>query len=671
MKFPAILAFPLLAAATVTAGAEAFPDLSTFTDLTKVSAGAVIQESFDRGAGEWNLPQGFAIAPRMGLNGTDALSYTRSNPDDYPILSRDIELDKDTTYTFRFQFRTEDMSVYNGKTEIRYVAGIEYYEKDNWIAGVSSDANGAHLLNQPWKEVVLKTRPPRNCDRVRLIFYLESCYVGKIYYDNVVIEPESKVGAEIYDTRPANLALDERGRIELRAALFGSEAQNPADLAMLVTAGDRTQLLKNDNGLYAGEFGAFPETEVKVHASLLNLRNKTIIAVKEFHLYSGKHEAVPGSSRIDDAHFVRVDGKKFLPVGFFGDNLTDDDMERLKAAGVNCYMPYTSMFMGGNGAYVENFAEVEKTMDRFNEHNIKVLFALNGQNPSQGSFVRREYDGVNGVQEISEAFVRRLGKHPAMLGYYLSDENPIHELPYIRSIREMVAKLDPNHFTVTLTFVPDDFPFYASTGDVLAVDNYPIDDNRFPSITPIYEVMKAADALEIPLWFVPQAFSWGGFKNLKPEQKEEFARYPFPTEEQLRAMSLAGAISGAKGFLFYNYHSIFKTGEEFLPGSGEENWSRVTPVVALLRELEPFLLSEETAPEFQVKSIAPQKIGAAAWKAGDEIRVAITGNGPGKAAATITIPGYPELRSRYGLTENLGGGKYRFKCDAVNADVLY
>ena len=89
--------------------------------------------------------------------------------------------------------------------------------------------------------------------------------------------------------------------------------------------------------------------------------------------------------------------------------------------------------------------------------------------------------------------------------------------------------------------------------------------------------------------WMPQNYAagyWGGFKNLKPEQKEEFARYPFPTEEELRAMSLAGAISGAKGFLFYNYHSIFKTGEEFLPGSGEENWSRVTPVVALLRELE-------------------------------------------------------------------------------------
>ena len=242
------------------------------------------------------------------------------------------------------------------------LAGIQFFQQRVWEGGSSLAGilYAAVLVLMFW--LVRKDSAPRNCDRVRLIFYLESCYVGKIYYDNVVIEPESKVGAEIYDTRPANLALDDRGRIELRAALFGSETQNPADLAMLVTAGDRTQLLKNDNGLYAGEFGAFPETEVKVHASLLNLRNKTIIATKEFHLYSGKHEAVPGSSEIDDAHFVRVDGKKFLPVGFFGDNLTDDDMERLKAAGVNCYMPYTSMFMGENGAYVENFAEVEKTM---------------------------------------------------------------------------------------------------------------------------------------------------------------------------------------------------------------------------------------------------------------------------------------------------------------------
>lgn len=328
------------------------PDLNTFTDLTKITGGKVIQESFDRGSEGWDLPAGFAIAPRMGLNGTDALSYTRSNPDDYPILSRDIELDKDTTYTFRFQFRTEGMSVYTGKTEIRWVAGIEYYEKGKWIAGISSDANGAHLLNQPWKEVVLKTRPPRNCDRVRLIFYLESNYVGKIFYDNIVIEPESKIGAEIYDTRPGNLRLNGKGHIELRAALFGSERQNPDDLAMLVDAGGRRQLLRGRDGCYAGDFGGFPDGEVTVKASLLNLRSKTIITAKTFKLHAGETTRVAGTSEIDDAGFTRVDGRKFLPVGFFGDNLTDADMKRLQSAQVNCYMPYTSMFMGKDGAYV-------------------------------------------------------------------------------------------------------------------------------------------------------------------------------------------------------------------------------------------------------------------------------------------------------------------------------
>lgn len=68
-------------------------------------------------------------------------------------------------------------------------------------------------------------------------------------------------------------------------------------------------------------------------------------------------------------------------------------------------------------------------MDRFQQHGIKVLFALNGQNPSQGGFVRKEYDGIKGVQEISEAFIRRFAAHPAMLGYYLSDENPVLNCP--------------------------------------------------------------------------------------------------------------------------------------------------------------------------------------------------------------------------------------------------
>lgn len=648
------------------------PDLSEYEDYSKVANTPLVYDTFEDGTGNWKMAPGFELAPRMGLNGTGALMYHRTDADDYPILEQDVPMEYGTWYSFRFMFRTEEMSIYTGNTEIRWIASIEYYNKGEWVAGVMSDANGAFILNQPWKEVVLKTTPPMKCDRARILLFLEHGYMGKIYYDNVVLEPQLRLAAEIYDCEPGNLVFDEQNTVlTLRAAMRGRESMAAEDLAMLVEAGGKTKLLPNVNGFYSGDFGTFPEGPVVVHAKLLNIREKAIVTSKTFRFFSRRDSApCAGATRVDKAGFVRVDGRKFLPIGFFGDNLDEADMVRLKEAGANFYMPYTSMFMGPDGEYVSSFDQVEAAMDAFQNHGLKVLFGLNGQNPSQTGFARTEYDGVQGIPEIAGAFMSRLGRHPALLGWYLSDENPVSELPYVRGIREMAAKLDANHLTVTLTFVPDDFPLFASTGDILAVDVYPVNERKFPDMRQIGEVMAEARKLEMPLWFVPQAFSWGCFKNLQPEQVDAFSRYPFPTEEQIRAMALCGAINGAKGFLFYNYHSIFRDGEKFLPGSGEKNWRSVAPVLGLLDELQEFLLSESEAPQVKVSTAVPEKVSSKAWRVDDRVVVAVTGNGPGDAEAVLEIPRCPNLKSRYGRTENLGGCRYRFKCKGMDADIL-
>ena len=44
--------------------------------------------------------------------------------------------------------------------------------------------------------------------------------------------------------------------------------------------------------------------------------------------------------------------------------------------------------------------------------------------------------------------------------------------------------------------------------------------------------------------------------------------------------------------------------------------------------------------------------------------------GRAAAEAVITVPGKENLKSRYGRTENLGKGRYRFKSPAAAADLL-
>ena len=101
-----------------------------------------------------------------------------------------------------------------------------------------------------------------------------------------------------------------------------------------------------------------------------------------------------------------------------------------------------------------------------------------------------------------------------------------------------------------------------------------------------------------------------------------------------------------------------------------QRWAELCRVAALLRELQPFLYSEEKAPDLIVKTTTG-KVHAAAYKTADgKVKVLITGTGPGASEAEIAVAGCDNLRSRYGKTESLGGGTYRFKGTDICSDVL-
>ena len=42
----------------------------------------------------------------------------------------------------------------------------------------------------------------------------------------------------------------------------------------------------------------------------------------------------------------------------------------------------------------------------------------------------------------------------------------------------------------------------------------------------------------------------------------------------------------------------------------------------------------------------------------------------GKTSAEILVPGQPNLKSRYGLTKNLGGGRYLYEAAGCDGDIL-
>lgn len=137
--------------------------------------------------------------------------------------------------------------------------------------------------------------------------------------------------------------------------------------------------------------------------------------------------------------------------------------------------------------------------DLAQKYGIKLFMNVMYQRPKgmAQAWPTMEFEGVKGIEPVLQAWARKLKDHPALLGYYVSDENPVEEVPYMRKVRELLNEADPDHFTVTLTYIGRHFPFFAETGDVLAVDTYPVETGASRSMEGIPDLLSAAGAAGI------------------------------------------------------------------------------------------------------------------------------------------------------------------------------
>jgi hypothetical protein len=284
-------------------------------------------------------------------------------------------------------------------------------------------------------------------------------------------------------------------------------------------------------------------------------------------------------------------------------------------------------------------------------------------------------------KEIVTAVVKNFRDHPALLAWYTSDEMLPAYTPRLIERRRLVRALDPWHPTWGLYNWPDEVGGMISNADVVGIDPYTIGDRNSRSMQYVDSFATTTQASlggggggGLPLWVWPQAHSAGLYSKVngrRMDQAEDrealLAKYRAPTEEEMRAMSLLLAIKGARGFVFYSYFDLLKPA---VRPDYPQRWKELCNVGTLLQELVPFLYSDEKAPQVTVKTVKGI-ISAAAYKTSDgKVKVLITGNGPGESEAEIIVPDAGALTSRFGKTEPLGGGAYRFKGNDICSDLL-
>ncbi len=254
---------------------------------------------------------------------------------------------------------------------------------------------------------------------------------------------------------------------------------------------------------------------------------------------------------------VLVDGKPFLPIGFYHVS--------------QAYSPEHRLQM------VRDVAAAG-----FNTVHTRILDL-----ERYGPFLDEcERLGVKVITEFSvspDQVIPRYRNHPAVLGWNPGDEPAGNGV----SPEEMFARydhfkqLDPDHLAYTVICQPAQYAAYARGTDVLAPDPYPVPNQ---SVASVYDLLRSAAwsarAQDTALWAVPQCFGgYGGWK--RP-----------PTPNELRTMTYLELLAGARGFILYTYGD-----GNFAVRDHKDLWLAAGELARELRELAPFVLFSKRTSE--------------------------------------------------------------------------
>ncbi len=623
----------------------------------------VFRDGFETGKTAWNLPKPFRIEPGAGRNLTGGLTFSRQTAGEpYRVASRRLKFTPGVQYRVSLWYKLEEpRPIKKGKSRRNIdFFGINFSRSGKYVGG--------RYLHLPWpkkpgewQRAEFEFSPPADTSAT-LQLYLNRNLLGKLTIDDLSIQVAGAQKPELHITSPHTMRLPADGVYKFK--LNSGEPEN--NLLLRGELNGVSADSKISGGTAKLSFPPVSTAEATLKTRIINRKTGKTIGEYRFEFFHPQPPAPANAAILNSAGVLEMGGRKFFPVGLVTSCLTEADIVRIGASGFNSvlrYAPFSARrapyrYVGGPSAT----AALKRTLDLMEEHRLKMIFSIYEQRP--GKSAELKFDHISGMDAVTIHGIETFKHHPALLAWYVSDENPIDELPAIRHLRKLAAKRDPFHPAVTLTHRIEDYFAFGSTGDIFMIDNYPIQNNRSRSMAPIKRHMDAAKRIGLPIWIAVQAFNWGWFHDTASS-----SGYRMPTAAEMRSMALRGVNLGATGVFFYSYSGIFKLAPRKDPNVDPEKlWQSIIAAAAPLVEYQAFFSSAAAEKvNIQTRSGSPD---AKAYVFNGGKIVVLTADGPGKSELEFTLPG-PEMKSKYGLTTCLGGGRYRFRATDIASDILY
>lgn len=236
-------------------------------------------------------------------------------------------------------------------------------------------------------------------------------------------------------------------------------------------------------------------------------------------------------------------------------------------------------------------------LDALQDHGLFEIFSLKDFY-TRGVWGESPYLKGRSEQEAISEVVNRLKDHPAILGWYISDEEIDTEA--VQRFHQYVTGADPSRFTLTLVNQPDPRKIagFYDAGDILSIDSYPIGNSgQITDVARYTDALVAATQKQKPSWFVVQAY--GGYMNRSDFRDRPGATVPLdemrtrgraPTPREMRTMTFLALTHGATGIVFYYYKDIQMAFDRSI------RWAAAKEIGEEIRRLSPILLTGDLAP---------------------------------------------------------------------------
>ena len=260
-----------------------------------------------------------------------------------------------------------------------------------------------------------------------------------------------------------------------------------------------------------------------------------------------------------------VDGKPFFPFGMcYWGKVTKAGLARYAEGPFNCLNTDWSMS--------------PDQLDMCREKGLLVICGL-----------EKGFDQPDEGKAWLTERVNAMKAHPSVLGWFVSDEQPIADIPKMKRRQEWMEATDPDHPTWFALDTVREARHYLGTADVMGLDPYPIPTKPIGLVysTTCRGVTNTFGAM--PNWQFPQAFGWGWLK--RRETKGQRA----PTQKEMANMGWQALAGGANGLVFYAYQHLSEPHDD-PEDAFEPAWARTKAMAAEFKKYIDVFLSIDPAP---------------------------------------------------------------------------